>query len=446
MTEEPPAPRGGAPFASLRGFRDYPPPEAGARSDVFRRMRLAARRAGFSELEVPSVESLEMYQVKSGEEISKQTWAFQDKGGRPVALVSETTPSVVRVFVDRAKSAPLPVKWFTLAKTWRYEEPQMGAGRSREFTQFNLDIFGVPGVEADAEILAAAALVMDEIGASGRYVVRVNDRAVAEGWGRLYGAADQARFFQSLDRYRKSSRADFTAGLALAGIGPRAVGELTAELEQVGGGLAPPDAEKFLGRWIERGLDPAARTGVDRLRRLLLLVDRAGLADRVVYDPTVVRGLAYYTSTVFEAFARQGESRSLFGGGRYDHLIELFGGPSMPAVGLAIGDQTVELLLHESGVWPEGEPSLDTYVVVVDPQHTPEALAVTQELRRAGTSAECDLLARSMSRQLKEAARRKARRALIVGLKEARPGTLIERDLASGAQREIARDAVARPA
>jgi histidyl-tRNA synthetase len=434
------------PFAALRGFRDYLPPEGGARSELLNRMRAAARRAGFSELETPCVESFELYKVKSGEEIAKETWTFADKGGRPVALVSETTPSLVRVFVDRAKSAPLPVKWFTISKTWRYEEPQMGAGRTREFTQFNLDILGVPGVEGDADLLAAAALVLDDIGGGGLYSIRINDRAVAEGIGRLYGAADQERFFQAVDRFRKTSAADFTSGLALAGVGPQGARELTAQFAEVGNGLSHDAAETFLNRWVDRGLDRAARTGVDRVRALLALLDRAGISDRVVFDPTVVRGLAYYTSTVFEAFARSGDSRSVFGGGRYDHLVELFGGPPTPAVGLAIGDQTLEVLLRPAGRWPDGEPALDTYVVVVEPNFTPDAMAIVQELRRAGVSAECDLLARSMSRQLREASRRRCRRALIVGLKEATPGAVVERDLATGAQREIARASLARPA
>ncbi|EQD30448.1 histidyl-tRNA synthetase, partial [mine drainage metagenome] len=159
--------------------------------------------------------------------------------------------------------------------------------------------------------------------------------------------------------------------------------------------------------------------------------------DRVAFDPTVVRGLAYYTSTVFEAYARHGEARALFGGGRYDHLVELFGGPPTAAAGLAIGDQTLELLLREAGRWPEGEPPLDTFVVVSDPARTPDAIALVQELRRAGGSAECDLLGRSMSRQFREAARRRARRALILGLKEYGPGAVVERDLTTGTQREL---------
>ncbi len=406
-------------------------------------MRSAARRAGYQELETPCVESFELYQVKSGEGIAAETWLFHDKGDRPVALVPETTPSLARIYVDRAKSEPLPVKWFTLSKIWRYEEPQ--AGRTREFLQFNLDILGVPGVEAEADLLATAALVLDEVGAEGLYAFRINDRAVAAGIGQLVGARDNARFFRAVDRFQKIPPAEFEGELAAAGVSASSAQELAALYRSAGNGVPAPEVNDFLDGLARRGLDAAARVGLDRLKALFALLDAAGLGDRVVFDPTVVRGLAYYTSTVFEAYARAG-GRAVFGGGRYDHLMELFEGPPTPAAGLAIGDQTLELLLKGAGRWPDGEPPLHTYVVVVNPSLTPEALRLVQELRRAGLSADCDLLARSMSRQLKEAARRRARRALILGLKEAGPESVVERDLESGVQREIPRHDAARSA
>jgi histidyl-tRNA synthetase len=429
---------------ALRGFRDYPPPEAGARSEIRRRMRAAARRAGYAELELPSVESFELYQTKSGEGIAAETWLFHDKGDRPVALVPEQTPSLARVFVERAKSEPMPVKWFTVAKSWRYEEPQ--AGRTREFLQFNLDILGAPGVEAEADLLATAALILDEVGAAGLYAFRINDRALAEGLGRLFGATQTIRFFRAVDRYRKVPPAEFEGELAEAGVPAARARELTERFRAMGPGIGPTELDAHLSELESQGLDDAARAGATRLRTLFRLLEKSGLSDRIVFDPTVVRGLAYYTATVFEAFSRRGEGRSVFGGGRYDHLIELFDGPPTPAAGLAIGDQTLEILLKAAGRWPEGEPPLDTFVIVADPSLGPEAVQLVDELRRAGLSADADLLGRSMSRQFREAARRRSRRALILGLKEATPGALIERDLATGAQREVARSAAARPA
>ncbi|MGP8077041.1 MAG: histidine--tRNA ligase [Thermoplasmata archaeon] len=432
------------PFDALRGFRDYPPPEAGARSEIRRRMRAAARRCGYVELETPSVESFALYQTKSGEGIAAQTWMFHDKGDRPVALVPETTPSLARVFAARAKSEPLPAKWFTVSKSWRYEEPQ--AGRTREFLQFNLDILGVPGVEAETDILATTALLLDEVGAKDLYAFRVSDRAIAEGLGRRAGARETGPFFRAVDQYRKIPPAEFEGELAAAGVPPNRVEELRSFFESAGNGISPSSLEAFLSELSRGGLDAAALEGVERVRKLFALLDHAGLSDRTVFDPTIVRGIAYYTSTVFEGYARSGDSRALFGGGRYDHLIELFDGPSTAAAGIAIGDQTLELLLKGAGRWPEGEPPLDTFVAVADPALHAEAIGLVQELRRAGFSADCDLLSRNLSRQLKEAARRRSRRALILGLREAAPGALVERDLATGEQREIARSAAVRSA
>jgi histidyl-tRNA synthetase len=420
----------------LRGFRDYLPPDAGARSELRRRMRAGARRAGFVELEVPCVESFELYQRKSGEGIAAETWHFLDKGERPVALVPEQTPSLARIFVERGKSEPLPVKWFTVSKSWRYEEPQ--AGRTREFLQFNLDILGVPGLEAEVDLLTTASLVLDEVGAQGLYAFRLNDRAVAEGLGRLYGAAEPARFFRAVDRFRKTSTAEFSGELQAAGVAADRTGEVAELLRGAGDGIPPKEAPTFLRDLAGRGFDAPAREGVERLGRLLGLLDRVGLSDRIVYDPTVVRGLAYYTSTVFEAFSRTGDGRSIFGGGRYDHLVELFGGPAVPAAGLAIGDQTLENLLREADRWPNGEPPLDAYVVTARAELAADGFALVERLRRAGVAADGDLLGRSLSRQLREAARRKARRALILGLREAAPGAVVERDLATGEQRELA--------
>jgi histidyl-tRNA synthetase len=432
------------PFETLRGFRDYPPPDGGARSEIFRRMRASARRAGFSELDTPSVESLELFKVKSGEEIGREVWTFLDKGNRPVALVPETTPTLARVFVDRAKSEPLPVKWFTLSKLWRYEEPQ--SGRTREFSQFNLDILGVPGVEAEVELLQTAALLMDEVGAEGLYAFRLNDRAIAEGFGRRFGAQDAMGYFRAVDRSRKVSGGEFATALEGAGVSPEGVEFLRQHVERAGDGVPAGELGPVLDELAALGLGEAADAGIARLREIFRLLPTVGIADRVVYDPTVVRGLAYYTSSVFEAFDRKGDLRSIFGGGRYDHLIELFGGPPTAACGLAIGDQTLELLLRANGRWPEGEPALDTYVVSTGPEMLSVVLELVAKLRRAGVSADFDPMRRSISRQLREASRRRARRAWIVGPKELANGRIVERDLATGEQTEIPRDGPVGPA
>lgn len=424
------------PFEALRGFRDYPPPDAGARSEILRRMRAVARRCGYSEVEFPSVESSDLYRVKSGGDLGDEIWKFTDRGGREVALAPESTPSLARVFADRAKAEPLPVKWFCVEKLWRYEEPQ--AGRTREFTQFNLDILGAPGVDAVADILSTAALAMDEVGAGGQYVFRVNDRELAAGLGARLGATEPERFFRALDRFRKIARGEFREQLIASGVSAANATEWAERLEAARAGLSGAQAEAFFEELGRSDLPRTAHDGIARTRELLRLVERIGLGDRVVFDPTIVRGLAYYTSTVFEAYPRSDDTRALFGGGRYDGLVGLFGGPPTPACGVAIGDITLELLLRAHAAWPEGEPPLDTFVVAVTAEDRAEAFAWVERLRRAGVSAACDLMGRTLSRQLKDAARQRARRALILGPAERAKGVIVERDLVTGAQRERA--------
>ena len=408
-------------------------------------MRAVARRCGFSELEAPSVESQELFKVKSGDAIVDELWAFQDKGGRDVALAAETTPSLARIFAERAKAEPLPVKWFTVAKLWRYEEPQ--AGRTREFTQFNLDILGPTGVEADADVLGTTALLLDEVGAAGLYAFRINDRGVAEALGAKFGATqDPARFFRAVDRYKKLKPAEFLEELLAAGLSDDQAEGFRDWLAGSANGTPIAQAGPWLDGIEKLGLSESGKAGVARLRRLAELLVAAGLSDRCWLDPTIVRGFAYYTSTVFEAFDRTADARSLFGGGRYDKLVELFGGPPTAACGLAIGDQTLELLLKAHDRWPEGEPALDTFVIAVTPGEVAEAAAWVHRLRRAGVSADADLMGRSLSKQLKEAARRRARRALLLGPKELARGVVVERDLTTGSQRELAPDAVLPPA
>jgi histidyl-tRNA synthetase len=426
-------------FESLRGFRDYVPPEAGARRVVEGRMRQAAVSAGFRELETPAVESLELFQVKSGEEIGRELWSFTDKGGRAVTLVAETTPSLARVFVERAKAEPLPAKWFSLSKVWRYEEPQ--SGRTREFSQFNVDIVGAAGPAAEVELLLTAARLLDEAGAEGLYELHVNDRELAEGLGRSLGAPDLGAYFRALNRAWLGSRSELEAALAEAGLSRDGIERLLADLATIGDGVPATEAPALLDGWLARGLPDPGPAGAARLKALFELVAATPIRDRVRLNLRVVRGLAYYTSMVFEGVDRAGKLRAILGGGRYDHLIELFGGAPAPACGFAIGDQTLEQLLRTNGRWPNGEPPLDVYVVTVTPSETPIAFELVARLRADGLAADLDLMGRPLGRQLKEAARRGAKRALIVGPRELARGMVVERDLTTGAQREVPRSA-----
>jgi histidyl-tRNA synthetase len=418
-------------FQSLRGFRDYLPPDAATRADLFATLRRVARISGFEEIETPSLESLELIKVKSGEGIVEETFAFTDKGGREVTLVPENTPSLARIFAERAKITPLPTKWFALAKLWRYEEPQ--AGRLREFSQVSLDIYGVPGVEADVEILVTTKAMLDALGLKDRYVFRVSDRRIAEGLAGVVKAPDPAAFLRALDRSRKLSREDFDAELEKVGLTKEArellsdlMAKMSGEMSKVSGSL---DAIASLEGFGKTGMD-----GVENLRKLFSMGEAAGLSDVMLLDVAVVRGLAYYTSTVFEAFDRKEAKRSLFGGGRYDRLIELFGGGSIPACGVAMGDQVLELLVRESNLWPEGARGLDVYVASASEDLRVSALKWVNQLRVVGLSADRDLMGRNLTGQMKEAARRKAVTILLLAPKENSRGEVVLRNMQTGQQ------------
>ena len=418
-------------FQSLRGFRDYLPPDAAARADLFSTLRNVARISGFEEIETPSLESLDLIKVKSGEGIVEETFAFKDKGGREVTLVPENTPSLARIFAERSKITPLPTKWFSLAKLWRYEEPQ--AGRLREFSQVSLDIYGVPGVEADIEILATTKAMLDALGLKDRYVFRVSDRRIAEGLAEVAKTPDPAAFMRALDRSRKLSKDEFDKELEKVG--------LSAEARKLVHGLAirtsgvgkkPNDSLDAISSL--EGLGKKGMDGVENLRKLFSMGETAGLSDVMVLDVAVVRGLAYYTSTVFEAYDRGEAKRSLFGGGRYDKLIELFGGGSVPACGVAMGDQVLELLVRESGLWPSAAKGLDVYVASATEELRVDALRWVGKLRSLGLSADRDLMGRNLTGQMKEAARRKVSTILLLAPQEHARGEVVIRNMQTGQQ------------
>lgn len=424
-------------FQTLRGFRDYLPADASARRLLFDTVREVSRSFGFEEVETPSVEGIDLFKVKSGDAIVAETFSFTDKGGREVTLVPEITPSVARMYVDRAKIEPLPVKWFSIQRLWRYEEPQ--SGRTREFSQVNLDILGVPGIEADLEVLSVTREIMERIGLNGRYVIRVSDRRLAEGLGRSLGARETAPFFRALDRREKISKTEFRGELTAAGLTDEACQRLEDLLERCGTGLGPSEAKPVLESlkgWDAMG--PEGTAGTDNLLALLERAAGTGLEGALLFDPSLIRGLAYYTSTVFEVWAKQGQVRALFGGGRYDRLVELFGGPSVPACGIAMGDQTLEILLREAGLWPEKAPGLEVYIATVDASLVPQARSWAMRLREQGRVADYDLLTRPLARQMKEGARRGAQWLLLLGPRELEKGEVTVRNMRTGQQVAVA--------
>ncbi len=322
-------------FEPPRGMRDFYPEDMAWRNRVFDAWRAAAVRAGFAPYDASVVESLELLERKAGEEVSEQIYTFEDKSGRKLALRPEMTPTLARMIAARQGQLQFPLKWFAIAQCFRYE--RMTRGRKREHYQWNLDIVGEAAVSAEAEILAAAADALAAMGLpDAAYRIRVNNRALlAELLARLGIAPDQhAAVFLALDKRGKLPDAEIEALLRAAGLDPAAAAK-TFDLLAI---RTLDQAEAIVG---------AGSAALADLRELFRLAAVYGIGDRLVFDIGVIRGLAYYTGIVFEAFDTAGKFRAIFGGGRYDSLLTTIGGAPTPAVGMGFGDVVVVEVLKD---------------------------------------------------------------------------------------------------
>lgn len=413
-------------FESLKGFRDFYPEEQAARRQVFDSVREAARAYGFDEVAAPSLETLALYEIKSGEEIVEETYSFEDKGDRRVTMTPELTPSLVRMYVAREQEMSKPVRWFALPKLWRYEQPQ--SGRLREFYQPNFDIFGADGVEADAEVIATADAVLSRLGLTDEYELRVSHRGLVRG---IVGTLD-VDDNQATTVHRTVDKSERLAE-----------SEIRTRLEEAG--LKDDDVEKVvsltrLTGWdsIEEVLrltdDEETQEAVERLRTLDASLDAYGVD--TVFDPSVVRGMDYYTGVVFECFDTEGDLRAIFGGGRYDTLVEEFGGPQTPAVGFGIGDATLELLMKQADVWPSEETTVDYYVAVIgDVRGT--ATRVSESLRGDGHEVRMNVAdGRSFTDQLEHADSVGAKKTVIVGERDLQDDEVTVKDMETGEQEQ----------
>ncbi|MFB6283797.1 MAG: histidine--tRNA ligase [Halobacteria archaeon] len=416
-------------YESLKGFRDFYPREMRSRQRVFSEIAETARRHGFREIGTPALEPLELFEVKSGAEIVEETYSFQDKGGRDVTLVPELTPSVVRMFVAKKQELSKPVRWFSMPRLWRYEQPQ--SGRLREFFQPNFDIFGVSGIEADAEVIAFAHKVLSNLGLEDDYVFRVSHRDVIQGVVGEFDVTEsqEDEIYRVVDKSERLDHSELRKRLEESGLSIEEAEQLISVTERKGGTDELDTLRYNTGSEL-------AHEGLEELRKLWDVLDDYGVSDVCIFDPSIVRGFDYYTGTVFECFDPDGDLRAIFGGGRYDDLVETFGGQSTPAVGFGIGDATLELLMKQSDVWPAEEHRTDYYVAVIgDVRDT--AIVVADSLRDDGYVVEMDVTSRGFSGQLERADRMNAENTVIVGERDLADGVVTVKDMESGDQEQV---------
>ncbi|MGF1450343.1 MAG: histidine--tRNA ligase [Opitutales bacterium] len=420
-------------FETLPGFREFYPEDYAVRSFIFGQWRRLARAFGFSEYEPPVLEPLELITAKSGDEIVSQLFNFEDKGERAVTLRPELTPSMARMVGARANSLKRPVRWYAIGENFRYEKPQKG--RLRSHFQLNADLLGEPGPAADAEVIALLVQTLQSFGlGAGDFAIRLSDRTLWMAYLESLGLEEAARV-HVLGVIDKLERLE-----------PEAV------VKQLAPHFSEDAAADFLARVTEltsiRDLDTlerffSAHASVEHVsqrleawRRLLGLLDAFGVSELIRIDLGIVRGLAYYTGFVFEAFQTVGKGRALAGGGRYDHLVEKLGGPSLPAVGFGMGDVTLRDLLEEKKLLPPLLEVADVFVIAADEATRTAALRDVMLLRSAGYRTLYALKPTGFSKQLKQADQAGARLALIYGEEELQAGTVKVRHLA--ARRESA--------
>ena len=368
------------PKGALPGFRDFYPEDLARRAWIFRAWRSVARRYSFVEYDGPPLEPLELYTAKSGEEIVTQLYNFEDKGGRAISLRPEMTPTFARMVAARANALPKPVRWFSIPQLFRYERAQRG--RLREHFQLNVDIVGEASELADAELLCVAIDIMRELGLGPNDVrARVSDRRLLNALIEAIGIAEGQRgaVYAVLDKIARQPHNVSREKLEAAGLVPN-------QIERV---LGLPDIASFEDLERDFGHLEVCKPAIAAFGKYLSHLHALGVEAWVDVDLSIVRGLAYYTGTVFELFDARGELRAICGGGRYDNLLEQLGGVKLPALGFGMGDVVLGELLKEHGLFAEvGADAPDFWVVSAEGTEPAAVLGAAAVLRRMGYGAE----------------------------------------------------------
>lgn len=395
--------------SAYKGTRDYYPEDKRVQNYIFSVWRDVSESFGYEEYGTPLLEPLELYAAKTGQEIVKeQTYTFTDRGDRTVAIRPEMTPSVSRMIAARQQETGYPARWYSIANFMRYERPQRG--REREFWQLNADLFGASGVQADAETILLAHSLMKAFKATeAMYTIRINDRQLIESMMYDYlglSTVQSELMIKLFDRKGKIPHEAFR----------------DQAIEIFGVDKAPDGLKKIAKLISSNDIDSlpselADSEPVKQLRELFHVIHAGGVRN-AVFDITLMRGFDYYTGMVFEVFDNHPDNnRAMFGGGRYDGLISLFGGEPIPTVGFAPGGTTMEVFLRSHELLPVFSSTTDIYMIVLgDNQRGAQKLA--RALREEDINVAVDITGRKLDKQIKAAVKMQVPYLLFVGDKE----------------------------
>lgn len=405
---------------SVKGTRDYYPEEMGVRIWLYETMRKVSESFGYSEYEGPLLERFDLYIAKSSEEIvEKQSYVFEDRGGDKLTLRPELTPTLARMVAARQPELTFPLRWWSFGPFWRYERPQKG--RTREFFQWNIDMVGDPSPEADAELMAIAATFLKEVGLKPDEVkILVNNRKLMDAQLEALGIPPNSRpdVFNLIDRRDKMDQESWQAYASDLGLSP----------EQI---IGVADLIQDATLWQES----------PELVRLFESIEAYGIGEYVQFAPHIIRGLVYYTGTVFEAWDTAGEHRAIFGGGRYDNLVSDVGGEPVGGVGFAVGDLIISLILEELGRLPDfSSTPAPVFFTLFDEELLHPSLSLANKLRGTGIRVTSQLQTDKIGKQFRYADRIGARVAIILGPEEAANQTISIKDLKTGEQVTVSQE------
>jgi histidyl-tRNA synthetase len=421
----------------VKGTRDFYPPEMAKRNRIVDGWKKVSIRNGFEEYDGPIFEYLQLYQIKSGDEIAEQLFSLTDRGGRDLAIRPEITPTLARMVNEQINSLPRPIKWFSVPRLCRAERPQRG--RLREFFQWNIDIIGVDDVLADAEVIFCGLdyLLNEANLPAGDVVVKISNRKLLHAILTSYGVKDEQldTIYGVLDKKSK--------------LPPEAFEEMTCEKiadQEIAGKvivLSKMSNDEVWQQYITPNLDKdnefsRAAKEMDRLFEYLKVM---GIPESAFeFDMGIIRGLAYYTGVVFEFYDKAGEMRAIGGGGRYDNLLELLGGPKISATGLGMGDVVLGIMLEEKGLLkPEMlNRRMDYYVAYTDKELLPRAIEITAGLRQKGFAVDMSYKGGNLGKQLKAATAANAAKCIIIGEELTKCNEIIIKDLGTGEQTAMA--------
>ncbi|AEC51823.1 histidyl-tRNA synthetase [Pyrococcus sp. NA2] len=413
----------------VKGTRDFLPEEMIKRRWVFERIREVFEAYGFKEVLTPVMEYTKLFQLRSGEEIVKQLYAFKDKGGRDVSLRPDMTSSVARLYVNSFQNAPKPIKWYYIANMFRYEEPQ--SGRYREFWQAGVELIGSDKVEADAEVIA---LFVESYLATGLrdFTVNIGNRILLDEFAKMLGVRDNIGLMRIIDKRDKLTQEEFIKALKDFGLKDNKINKVL-ELINIKG--KPDDVLPLAEELFNSG---KSMEEISRLYKLTELLEWYGVSEWIRIDLGIARGFDYYTGIVFEAIApNELGIGSIGGGGRYDNLIEVFGGRPTPATGFAIGIERLIPILEWKKLIPKLRVEPDVFVVPITEEVRRIAIDITTRLRRARIKTELELTGRKLRKALDYANRIGVKVTIIVGKKDVERGVVTVRDMETGEQSEV---------